>query len=54
VIAWHDGKCKTLLQEVALLATFLRQLEAAGGVPPGALQQHVPGLVLEAHHLAAL
>lgn len=41
-------------QEAGLLAGFLRQLEAAGGVPPGQLAAHVPGLVLEAHHLAAL
>ena len=42
------------LQEAGLLAALLRQLEAAGGVPAGQLAAHVPGLVLEAHHLAAL
>lgn len=57
----HDAKVKVLLtvatslhlQEAGLLAAFLRQLEAAGGVPPGQLPLHVPGLVLEAHSLAA-
>ena len=43
-----------IFQEAGLLAAFLRQLEAAGDVPVGQLAAHVPGLVLEAHHLAAL
>ena len=40
--------------QVALLVAFLQQLAAAGALAPGQLERHLPGLVLELHHLAAL
>jgi hypothetical protein len=58
VFAKRLRTCRQLVlatfQEAGLLAAFLRQLEAAGGVPVGQLAAHVPGLILEAYHLAAL
>lgn len=40
--------------EVPVLSAVLAALEQRGGVPAGSLPLYVRGLVLEAHHLAAM
>ena len=40
--------------EAPVLAAAVAALERRGGVPPGSLPRHVPGLLLDAHHLATL